>query len=234
MTPEAVVLAAMIGAFVAGRASQRHKVQELELERSTDQLTGLTNRVGLLEHLKKRAEAGSPYALLLLDLDGFKPVNDEHGHRVGDALLAEIGRRLREVQPGSGVAARLGGDEFVVVSGVHAEVERLAHQILQAVGAPIDLRLEGVPVLTVGASVGVARGDVGSKFREVMHAADEAMYQAKNTRSHVAYSRTAQVWLSDAPTIRRRDVRAGLREPGVPHVGRACVLDPVWYRSSIN
>jgi diguanylate cyclase (GGDEF)-like protein len=234
LTPETLLVGALVGAFVAGRASQRHKVQELELERSTDQLTGLTNRVGLLEHLKKRAEAGSPYALLLLDLDGFKPVNDEHGHRVGDALLTEIGRRLREVQPGSGIAARLGGDEFVLVSGVHAEVERLAHRILQAVGAPIDLGLEGVPALTVGASIGVARGDVGSKFREVMHAADEAMYQAKNTRSHVAYSRTAQAWLSDAPTIRRRDVRAGLREPAAPHVGRACVLDPVWYHSSIT
>jgi GGDEF domain-containing protein len=182
LTPETLLVGALVGAFVAGRASQRHKVQELEREKATDQLTGLTNRVGLLEHLKKRAEAGSPYALLLLDLDGFKPVNDEHGHRVGDALLTEIGRRLREVQP----------------------------------------------------SIGVARGDVGSKFREVMHAADEAMYQAKNTRSHVAYSRTAQAWLSDAPTIRRRDVRAGLREPAAPHVGRACVLDPVWYHSSIT
>ena len=80
-----------------------------------DRLTGLPNRSGLGRRWPMIASAGG--RLALIDLDGFKPINDQHGHAAGDAVLVEVGRRLRQVH---GFPARLGGDEFVVVFSPHA------------------------------------------------------------------------------------------------------------------
>ena len=90
----------------------------------TDALTGLPNRRGLQQHLARLLPAGTPQQLLavyLLDLDGFKPVNDRHGHDVGDALLVAVGQRLQAQLRGSDIVARLGGDEFVVLAASLAD-----------------------------------------------------------------------------------------------------------------
>ena len=118
--------------------------------------------------------------VLYLDLDGFKPVNDTHGHRFGDRLLAEIGSLLgANVRPGD-MVARLGGDEFAVLCTEVAgedELCELAQRLIQVVSQP--LVLDGIAV-SIGVSIGVAVAKVhGQTQDEVLDSADAALYRAK-------------------------------------------------------
>ncbi|MFB9542311.1 putative bifunctional diguanylate cyclase/phosphodiesterase [Micromonospora sagamiensis] len=124
----------------------------------TDPLTGLANRRGLLRALASAVAGREPVALLGLDLDGFKHVNDMRGHDVGDAVLAEVGRRLRAHQGPGDLPARLGGDEFAVLTHRSPQdVDRLARELLHALGEAYE-QPDGPVFLSV--SVGVAgRGD---------------------------------------------------------------------------
>ncbi|MEU5945466.1 bifunctional diguanylate cyclase/phosphodiesterase [Micromonospora sp. NPDC047465] len=143
----------------------------------TDPLTGLANRRGLLRALHRCAEAGTPCVLLGLDLDGFKNVNDMRGHDVGDAVLAEVGRRLRgNLRPGD-VAARLGGDEFaVLMHGCPADADRVAERLLGVLGRAYD-QPEGPVFLSV--SIGLA-GWAGEPDVELLQRhADLALRYAK-------------------------------------------------------
>ncbi|MEV1332075.1 bifunctional diguanylate cyclase/phosphodiesterase [Micromonospora costi] len=136
----------------AGRLAEREAhFRELA---HTDALTGLANRRGLLRALHRCAETGTACVLLTLDLDGFKHVNDVRGHEAGDAVLAEVGRRLRAcLRPGD-VAARLGGDEFaVLMPATPAEADRVAERLLGVLGQAYD-QVDGPVFLSV--SIGVA------------------------------------------------------------------------------
>lgn len=149
-----------------------------------DSLTGLPNRVLLLDRLnlamaQARRDA-TQVALLLLDLDHFKHINDSLGHTIGDGLLEEVSRRLRGVLRETDTPARLGGDEFVIAaSGLKdvADAELLAQRVLDAL-APAA-RVQGHN-LRIGASIGIAMypGD-GNSAAALLQAADTAMYQAK-------------------------------------------------------
>ena len=152
-----------------------------------DALTGLPNRVLFGERLRAELERGPELAVLLLDLDRFKEVNDTLGHHNGDLLLQEVGTRLRRVVRTGDTIARLGGDEFAVllrdVSTVESAVA-IAHAARAALDAPLDL--SGVPV-TVGASVGVAVAPLhGDEVAVLLQRADVAMYTAKHDQCGVA------------------------------------------------
>ncbi len=145
----------------------------------SDELTGLLNRRGLYLRLDAELSAvpARPLALLLLDLDRFKEVNDTLGHQAGDKLLMTVGERLRTCLPGAGLA-RLGGDEFValVPGGVDAALAA-GRAVRAAIGTPVDL--EGVTTHT-GASVGVVVSPEHGRSRgELLRYADVAMYRAK-------------------------------------------------------
>jgi diguanylate cyclase (GGDEF)-like protein/PAS domain S-box-containing protein len=148
-----------------------------------DPLTGLSNRVLLEERLRavlsRDARTGDTTGLLFLDLDGFKAVNDEHGHLVGDAVLRTIADRLKAGVRPSDTVARLGGDEFVIlVEGAGEEgVQALAERLRVAVAAPmIVANLD----LQVGVSVGVALCTGGVEEPLALLArADRSMYDAK-------------------------------------------------------
>jgi diguanylate cyclase (GGDEF)-like protein len=153
-----------------------------------DALTGLPNRTLFYERAKHavlaaRADA-SASALMIIDLDRFKEINDTLGHHTGDLLLKEVGPRLRSVLRDSDTVARLGGDEFEVllhsVGGV-AEVEVMAGRIMAALDQPFvvdNLRLD------VGGSIGTALcPDHGDDAETLIQRADVAMYVAKATRS---------------------------------------------------
>ncbi|MFD2764240.1 putative bifunctional diguanylate cyclase/phosphodiesterase [Micromonospora eburnea] len=145
----------------------------------SDQLTGLANRLTFNRRLRRALLDGGPVAVLLLDLDGFKQVNDRFGHAAGDRLLASIADRMRDAVGGDGIIARLGGDEFaVLVSGDRPVApERLADRLLAALEP-----LPGEEDLGVhpSASIGIAEyGPQHTSYTDLLRDADIAMYAAK-------------------------------------------------------
>ncbi|TQS40830.1 putative bifunctional diguanylate cyclase/phosphodiesterase [Cryptosporangium phraense] len=169
----------------------------LAFDASHDSLTGLANRAELnraldeallLRAASKAAAAGEPVpavAVLLIDLDGFKPVNDTYGHEVGDALLVSVARLLERNVLGVDTVARLGGDEFVVLlSGIADEQGAIAvaERVLGLLRAP--LRLPSAEV-RIGASIGIALASEETLHGvELLRLADHAMYQAKRQGRH--------------------------------------------------
>ncbi|WP_353266935.1 EAL domain-containing protein [Gemmatimonas sp.] len=150
-----------------------------------DELTGLANRVlfrDRLRHaLERRERQPASVAVILLDLDGFKRVNDSLGHAVGDELLQVVGRRIASTVRAGETVARLGGDEFAVVieSIAHGEdPENLADRLLMLLRMP--MRVGGREVV-VGVSIGIAIADVTDDEETVLRNADTAMYAAKSS-----------------------------------------------------
>jgi len=141
-----------------------------------DPLTGLANRPGLTQAWAQLAPTRPTVAVI--DLDGFKPVNDTHGHAAGDIVLTTVADRLRTID---GVAARLGGDEFAALI-YNPNPAAVAHRLAQAIAAPV--RLPTGNTVTVTASIGLAptTGDLPAALAD----ADAAMYRAKTTHAGVA------------------------------------------------
>ena len=162
--------------------SQRREQDRLTELSQREPLTGLLNRAGFEHFLERQARegGGASLALLYIDLDRFKPVNDRHGHAVGDHLLQAVAKRLASLVRPTDAVARLGGDEFVILLcgvGRLAIAEAVAQKVVAAVGAPFDVDGER---LEIGASVGVAFGvEPGGDWRDLVARADAALYRAK-------------------------------------------------------
>jgi diguanylate cyclase (GGDEF)-like protein len=169
-------------------ASRESRIMDLAYR---DTLTGLPNRALFADLLDKAiadaATAATPIAVLLMDLDHFKYVNDTLGHPIGDLLLREVAVRLQTVGTGEGdVVARLGGDEFALLlpGGGVAEAQRLARAILRALELPMTLQSH---VVDVCASIGIAVfPEHGSEGATLLRRADIAMYAAKRNNCGVA------------------------------------------------
>ncbi|BAR98409.1 EAL domain-containing protein [Blastochloris viridis] len=187
---------------------------------SEDPLTGLLNRRvfrAMLEDIfpvdkALHPEAESQLALLFLDLDRFKVINDALGHRTGDRLLQEVAGRLRQaVEPGA-LLARLGGDEFAIAAPgprSHAEVASLAARLLETVRPPLEI--DGYQVRT-GASIGIAIGPGdGADVEDLLKAADLALYAAKaeSRGTYKFYNQKMSAALKDRREI-ETDLRAAL------------------------
>ncbi len=149
-----------------------------------DSLTGLPNRALLMDRLRgaiASAKRGQPMALHYLDLDKFKPVNDNYGHAAGDKLLQQVADRLRDGTRESDTIARLGGDEFVVIqtgitTGEDATI--LAQRLIDALGEPFPI--EGNQI-EIGASIGIAMAPENSlSADELLRLADHALYRSKS------------------------------------------------------
>lgn len=194
------------------------RLRELEHMNARDPLTGLLNRRAFEARLQKQIGdgKGDDVTLFLVDLDGFKPVNDSYSHEAGDWLLVEISKRLSQLE-GCAYCGRLGGDEFVLAVS-HAKTE---DQIL-AMGASIA-RCCAAPViwqgkhLEIGASVGAARAKPGMTAAELCSNADRAMYTAKSDpERQVALYRPGEVIartsLQDRPEILQA-LRSGEFQP---------------------
>ena len=175
-------------------SERRQHLAALEHQALHDPLTGLPNRLLLDDRLEQsirsaERESGA-LAVLLIDLDRFKDVNDTFGHAAGDALLAQVGPRLRGVLRSVDTIARVGGDEFVIVlptAGRAEDVGRTAEKILETLEAPFSV--EG-NATEVSASIGIALyPEHGSDSLHLLRAADAAMYMAKrSSKAYAVYS----------------------------------------------
>jgi len=148
-----------------------HRLNHESVMARTDELTGLANRRAFLERI---AEVEVGQTLLLLDLNGFKPVNDRYGHATGDQLLQQVAHRLGRLSESNWTLARLGGDEFALLTSSSAQASESAAAVSAAFTYPFHLA--GIGDVQVGASIGavIADGD-----GDLLRRADMAMYQAK-------------------------------------------------------
>jgi len=177
------------------RREAEAKAQELA---QSDPLTGCRNRRGvtarIAEMLADSAERDGEVALLLIDLDNFKTINDRFGHKAGDAVLVQTAERIRRILPEDAVLARLGGDEFAcavaIEAGGHARADRMATDIINAISAPVSCEDTAVEVTV---SMGVATSSQAmpgapTDADALIHRADIAMYHAKkHGRDHYAW-----------------------------------------------
>lgn len=173
--------------------AQARRLDELHLLANYDSLTQLPKRNTFLERLERccgRAEHSPAYvfALLFIDLDRFKPINDERGHLAGDQVLREVGRRLESLIRPQDMVARFGGDEFVVLleSDDRQVAESVATRVRESMSSPFSL--EDGSTVQIGASVGIAMSTASGEARRLLHLADEAMYAAKRQGLGVVFA----------------------------------------------
>lgn len=184
-----VLISLLVWFMVSGRARALQlaakMTEELRQMAQHDPLTGLPNRALFSDRVQYQLayakRHGGHFAMIFLDLDNFKPINDNHGHAMGDQVLQEVARRLREAIRATDTVGRIGGDEFVVLlpglPSPQASI-RLAEKIRQAVRAPYYI--DGIQ-LGLSCSIGVAvYPEDGTDEISLTKAADEAMYRAKD------------------------------------------------------
>jgi len=192
-TREIEILSNSIRHLVDSLSHQQNALGVMESLAHHDALTGLPNRVALDSYLPRAQQhsqtTSSCLALLYLDLDGFKPINDQYGHGAGDQLLREVALRLRDCLREGDLVARLGGDEFLMVLQVPSETalaqaQLVARRALEKLSAPVDLADKQ---LQVGCSIGGALWPLdSSNLAEVMELADQALYRAKHAGKNCA------------------------------------------------
>ena len=212
------VAASVVGHVIAarGRRRLRDRLAEAEARAITDPLTGLANRAGLNHAL--RALTDQSHDLVLVDLDGFKQVNDTYGHAAGDALLVQVARRLVDTvaDVDDAVVARLGGDEFVLACPSPAPLAQiLGAEVIQVLAEPLDVTGAAV---TVRASVGAVHATAGEDPARVLAAADAAAYEVKARGGDglVEHDVLAALPVVESrPLVRLRELAALVRTLGV-------------------
>ncbi len=197
--------------------ARRETEAALAFQAGHDPLTGLPNRTLLLERLKHAlaTTVGTPVALLLVDLDRFKDVNDTLGHHAGDLLLQQVGGRLRAAVRGDDVVARLGGDEYALLlpNADETAARQLADRLVEALEAPFQVVDQ---TLEIGASIGVAIAPQhGRGPHTLLQHADVAMYQAKHDHLRVTVYDPDQDQHSLEGLALLRDLRLAILESQV-------------------
>ncbi|RUO48248.1 hypothetical protein CWE21_06795 [Pseudidiomarina aquimaris] len=181
---------ARITGTVEDVTAEHERLHRLQSEAETDRLTLLPNRAYLYKYLGKavavQAKKKSMLAVMFIDLDRFKQVNDTYGHEIGDKLLVEVATRFKDVLRIDDVLCRWGGDEFLVVLETHSldSVTGAAQRLIEAASLPIYLRGHE---LFIGASIGIViyHGSIESTAEELIRRADKLMYDVKlNQRGH--------------------------------------------------
>lgn len=152
---------------------------QLALQARRDPLTGLPNRLAVIERIRDLLAAGTRASVLYLDLDGFKSVNDLRGHGMGDDVLAEVGRRLKANVHDGDLVGRLGGDEFIVVSTSLLAADDVADLGSRLIGT-IEQPFSSEELINLSASIGVVALDGHDDAETVISEADSALYQAKH------------------------------------------------------
>jgi diguanylate cyclase (GGDEF)-like protein len=171
--------------------AHNHAIDQIQQLSWIDPLTQLANRRLILRHMEKTLSSAVRHkvygAVMMIDLDDFKPINDIHGHEAGDAILTEIAKRLVSITRTEDIVGRLGGDEFIVILGdlntdkQHAldRAELVANRLIQTINKPLDFNGKQ---LKVSASIGIRFLDYEkiATVDQLFSNADSAMYLAKN------------------------------------------------------
>jgi diguanylate cyclase (GGDEF)-like protein len=165
-----------------------HSLNNLKNQADRDALTGLPNRVAMEKELQKRIDKEEMYSVLFLDLDGFKPINDNLGHEIGDVVLQSVGQKLMETFRNKDYVCRWGGDEFVVC--LYGDVESVIPKLITRIRgklAEINVNAmagrEDLPPYRVGASIGISTyPSDGVSVETLIQIADEKMYEDKVSR----------------------------------------------------
>lgn len=175
---------------------------DMEVLARNDPLTGLANRLGLREAFRRTVMNTRLVAIHCLDLDGFKFVNDNHGHTAGDRVLSIAAERLKRIVPEGGTVARIGGDEFVVLQHIVHDVEESEYlRKLIDTSLQLPFELPGVTVHLSG-SVGTASCEsLTADLDDMINAADEMLYCCKRNRHREAIKSAASPF---SEPVRRR------------------------------
>ncbi|MGO8790611.1 MAG: GGDEF domain-containing protein [Terriglobia bacterium] len=157
------------------------KLEEAEQRASRDPLTGVDNRQGVETKLLRRITAGKPFSVLMLDLNGFKQVNDTYGHEAGDDLLKQFSAELRSASRATDAVGRWGGDEFIVIldgklGEAQSHVERMRKWVFGSY--TLHVGAEG-PRVEMGAALGLVEWQAGETIKDVLARADAQMYKHK-------------------------------------------------------
>lgn len=175
-----ILIAFLVAVVVAGGAEARKMAMMARLARyeaSHDGLSGLFNRSGLLTELNRELSTGGNVTLHLLDLDGFKAVNDTWGHQIGDLLIQQVAKAISACHVEIVAAARLGGDEFALIQRGRCSFPEFSDRVLSIFGRPFEI--EGRTV-EVGVSIGSASLSIGIDPFELLRRSDMALYRAKH------------------------------------------------------
>jgi diguanylate cyclase (GGDEF)-like protein len=183
-TPDERNCADTVGVILTGALRRGRSEAAVRHAAVHDALTGLPNRELLVDRLEQALAKEEPgrVALLFIDLDGFKAVNDRLGHLAGDRVLVEAADRMRRAVRADDLLARFAGDEFVVLTTPESDVQRLAERLRAGMAEPFHL---DVGTATIGASVGVAVHDGAETAEQLLRRADVAMYAVKRGRRRV-------------------------------------------------
>ena len=178
-----VVLRRLIANTRSSFRRLQHSQAQTETLANYDSLSGLINRRVFMQQVRKQLDLKLPVAVMLIDLDHFKAVNDQHGHAAGDTVLVEIARRLESIADQyGGVAVRLGGDEFCLLFLQHrneSELCQIAEAAVDQLSAPLLAAGEPSPL---GATIGISRSWKDAQDASaLLHCADTAMYRGKNS-----------------------------------------------------
>lgn len=190
----------------------------------TDDLTKLPNRRAVRVRLEAGLAAREPLALMMLDLDGFKEINDALGHHVGDTVLRLVAVRMREAVQQHDLVARLGGDEFAIILGTDDEIElmEVARQVLRDLGQPIAV--DGIEVCPSG-SIGITIAQVDDvDGGDMLRRADVAMYQAKSSSMGAALYDAELDEFSRSRLQLAEDLRKGIADDQIE----------VWYQPQLD
>ncbi len=208
----------MFHELTEAREQLQQKISQLHTLSDTDQLTGLPNRAAMTRHLSqliKKVKSGQlAFALAFVDLDGFKAVNDKHGHQMGDKLLKLVARRMEKNLRSNDLIARFGGDEFVIL--LHGEfstgaAEESLNRLIRHLSEPFEV---DSATLSISASVGVTLYPQSEEIEpdQLIRQADNAMYQAKIAgRNQLCLFNVVQEKFLRNRTEELAAIRAGLR-----------------------
>ena len=165
-------------------SKRKLQLDNLDEEAKTDELTKLLNRRGAEQKINSLISSNTPFALILLDLNKFKPINDTHGHEAGDKILIHVASQLTTGLRQRDILSRWGGDEFIIVlpNLPHNEIEDIAIKIKEHIEAPLYIPVKNIS-LSIGVSMGVAFfPDDHLSLKDIVQSADKAMYWSKENQ----------------------------------------------------